>query len=345
MDVNDGVRVKDAENCLLCDKTGTVLYQGLRDRLFSAPGIWNYLRCPDCSLVWLHPHPVLEDINKLYGDYYTHNAQGSSLPLASMRRKLEHAVLGTRFGYGKYLANSPREKIIGELVSLISPLRDIAGARTMWLEAGGGGHLLDIGCGNGEFLAFMRELGWEVVGVEPDPEAAQIAQSKFGLEVIYSDLREVGLPKEFFTAITMSHVIEHMVDPMEVLYTCHQLLKPNGRLIVVTPNVESLGHQVFGAAWRGLEPPRHLFLFSKSTLSDCLSYAGFEIQTIRATAARGFGIWLRSRLIKENRIQANKVRSPYSYILKDLAFWISELLLAGIKPQIGEEIVAIGVKR
>ncbi len=159
------------------------------------------------------------------------------------------------------------------------------------------------------------------------------------------DVESLDFKDETFDCITARYVLWTLPHPEKAVLEWSRVLKPDGKLIVVTPNVESLGHQVFGAAWRGLEPPRHLFLFAKSTLSNCLSYAGFEIQTIRATAARGFGIWLRSCLIKEDKIQTNRVRPPYSYILKDIAFWISELLLASIKPQVGEEIVAIGVKR
>lgn len=71
--INEGIRVNEAPLCLLCSNEGLPLYQGLRDRLFSAPGTWALMRCPKCGLVWLNPRPVPQDIGKLYEYYYTHD--------------------------------------------------------------------------------------------------------------------------------------------------------------------------------------------------------------------------------------------------------------------------------
>ena len=76
--------------------------------------------------------------------------------------------------------------------------------------------------------------------------------------------------------ITLSHVIEHVHDPMKVLESCLKLLKPGGKIWIETPNIHSLGHDRFQKNWRGLETPRHLVLFNKVSLREAVLNAGFR---------------------------------------------------------------------
>ena len=138
-----------------------------------------------------------------------------------------------------------------------------------------GGTLLDVGCGNGDYLATMRDLGWQVSGLEPDPKAAELGLQK-GLQISIGTLETLQLPAEQFDVVTLSHVIEHLHDPIATLREIRRLLKPNGLIWIATPNLESFGHGRYGAAWRGLEIPRHLVLFSTQHLRRCLAEAGFE---------------------------------------------------------------------
>jgi 2-polyprenyl-3-methyl-5-hydroxy-6-metoxy-1,4-benzoquinol methylase len=136
------------------------------------------------------------------------------------------------------------------------------------------GRLLDIGCGNGAFLELAQSCGWQAVGLEPDALAVQQARSR-GLEVLHGSLDQLDGQLQGFDQITLSHVIEHLHDPAKVLKRCLELLKPGGRLWIETPNGLSIGHQTFRAAWRGLETPRHLILFTWDNLTQALQDLGF----------------------------------------------------------------------
>ena len=128
------------------------------------------------------------------------------------------------------------------------------------------GRLLEIGCGSGWQLARMQQAGWRTKGLDFDPGAVAAARGR-GLDVDVGDVRDLHLEAASFDAIVMAHVLEHVFDPVGLLAECRRLLKPGGRLVSITPNGRSLGHRVYKAAWRGLEPPRHIAVFTKGGLN------------------------------------------------------------------------------
>ncbi|MGI0134289.1 MAG: class I SAM-dependent methyltransferase, partial [Candidatus Micrarchaeaceae archaeon] len=135
----------------------------------------------------------------------------------------------------------------------------------MYLPERLGGRLLDVGCGSGDTIDEMQRRGWNCEGIDFDPETARIAQER-GFSVYVGELHAQRYPGDTFDAIVMSHVIEHVPDPLGLFEECRRILKPGGRLIVLTPNGSSWGHQVFGANWLYLDPPRHLHIFTFSSI-------------------------------------------------------------------------------
>jgi SAM-dependent methyltransferase len=335
--INDGVQAQDVL-CLLCDNKGKALYQDLRDRLFAAPGIWALLRCPKCGLVWLNPQPIPEDIGKLYSEYYTH---GTAPETPAWQNAVVFGILNAAYGYKNVRVNKP----LGWLASCLGPLRDIAGGAVMWLNGSRPGKLLDVGCGNGRFLATMRKLGWEVAGVEPDKQAAKVARERFGLDVHEGVLEEIAFPDDTFDAITMGHVVEHLPDPVNTLRECQRILKKDGRLVVTVPNIESLGHRLYREAWIYLDPPRHLFLFSPLTLRACVERSGLQVLELRTTACSGRWIWAASLLIRRNGTLPGGSPKKQSLWLR-LAGQAFQALEHGLcwVTDAGEEVVMIATK-
>ncbi|MDP3313899.1 bifunctional 2-polyprenyl-6-hydroxyphenol methylase/3-demethylubiquinol 3-O-methyltransferase UbiG [Lutibacter sp.] len=130
-----------------------------------------------------------------------------------------------------------------------------------------GKNLLDVGCGTGEFLVVCKNKGWNVVGVEPNKNARELALSKLNTEnntEIINDLFEVENQK--FDVITLWHVLEHVPMLDEYIQKLKSLLKPNGRIVVAVPNFKSFDAYYYKQFWAAYDVPRHLWHFSKKAI-------------------------------------------------------------------------------
>lgn len=343
--INEGVRVQEARSCLLCNNAGTLLYANLRDNLFNAPGTWTLLRCSDCGLAWLDPRPITADISKLYDTYHTHSVAHSVPKFASLRKTIRNAILARVFGYSG-LANTPLKSNLGKMLSFIGPIKENVELGVMTLHGQKRGKLLDVGCGNGQFLSKMRGLGWEVFGVEPDSRAVKAGQEKFRLNIYEGTLQEASFPNDCFDAITMSHVLEHASDPIDLLKECQRVLKRQGRFVVITPNIESLAHVVFQESCRHLEPPRHLFLFSHKSLKACIERAGLSVVSLRTTTRWGARMWRASRSIQKHGMltRGSLENLTWPEHLQSLIFHIMEQIASLRRKTIGEELVLVATK-
>jgi SAM-dependent methyltransferase len=142
-----------------------------------------------------------------------------------------------------------------------------------------GGKLLDVGCATGFFLDVARKRGWEVCGVEFSRWAVDFARRVFGLNVICSDIKQVDLPPSSFDAVTLIDTAEHLASPSDTLKHLHKLLKENGVLYILTPDIGSLAAKICGGRWWGM-CESHLNYFSRDTLCALLSKSGFEILAV-----------------------------------------------------------------
>jgi 2-polyprenyl-3-methyl-5-hydroxy-6-metoxy-1,4-benzoquinol methylase len=138
----------------------------------------------------------------------------------------------------------------------------------------------------------------------------------------------------------MNHVIEHVHDPVALMAECARILKPGGSLVIVTPNIESYGHRVFGAFWRGLEPPRHLHIFSLSALTRCAERAGFRSSKSWTTPVNAASFYLSSRALKESKPSKTGLSGQSIASLFDATwFKLAETVLGQLRSTVGEELV------
>jgi SAM-dependent methyltransferase len=219
-------------------------------------------------------------------------------------------------------------------------MSEVAKMGTMLLDGQNKGKLLEVGCGSGRFLSRMRKAGWEVQGVELDPVAAELAREQFALPVFAGTLPEANFPEGSFDAVVLSHVIEHVYDPVGLLKECRRVLKPGGRLTIVTPNVRSRGHQAFREHWSELDPPRHLNLFSIDTMRACGEHAGLQIEVLRTSERRAWWVWEASRALKRKGTFSNRDLT-WLVSLRGLASQVREGLARRVRAEAGEELLLL----
>jgi SAM-dependent methyltransferase len=208
------------------------------------------MQCRECGLVYLKLRPALSELSRVYPPNY-------------------HAFDFSSERYG--LAHRVRRRL--EARRLLS----LAGA----LPAGS--RILDVGCGDGFHLGLLREFGspeWSLEGVDASEWAVQAGQSR-GLIIHRGTVQDVGLTPSSYDLALLIATIEHVDDPPGVLRAVHALLRPGGRVLVVTDNTASPSFPLFaGRHWGGYHFPRHWNLFDARNLRLLAGRTGFEVERI-----------------------------------------------------------------
>jgi 2-polyprenyl-3-methyl-5-hydroxy-6-metoxy-1,4-benzoquinol methylase len=220
------------------------------------------VRCENCGLTYTNPRPTPATIARFYpADYRPHRRPGKMQQSRPPRP------------YWSRLFGRPCNERRGGLP---------------WH---GQGRLLDFGCGGGAFLKRMADRGWKVTGLDASVGAAKSVQEDLGLTVLTGSQPHPELMPCSFDVVTMWQSLEHVHRPLAVLREAYQLLVPGGKVIVATPNIESLPFYWFGPSWFGLDLPRHLTHFTRKSLRDMLETAGFRVEMVRLLRHSD---WLRS---------------------------------------------------
>ena len=206
---------------------------------------------------------------------------------------------------------------------------------------GRGAKLLDIGCGNGEFVRFASSLGWDAQGLEPDPKAVAVAR-KSGEAVAQGGFPRTGLPDRQFDAVTLNHVIEHVHDPVGALREVRRILKPGGAIWIATPNLDGAGFHLFREHWLSLDPPRHLMIFNASSLAMACERGGFANAALRKPPPGSAAVFLPSLKLLRDQDPTRWKGEALPWALRWRARWADlEAALAAGK---GEELIFTATK-
>lgn len=340
----DYIRTERLQECPLCGgEERKVLYSGLEDRLFGAPGEWTLRECGLCGVVLLDPRPTEEDVGKAYATYYTHRT--TAVPnsfLRHARRYVRGGYLANKFGYVEGVTRPQR--LAGLLAYFHPGQRELMNVSVMYLPARHGGRLLEVGFGNGETLAELRRLGWEVEGVDFDAQAVEAAHRDRGLNVRVGTLEDQTYPPDYFDAVVMKHVIEHVHHPVSLFKECSRILKPGGVLIIVTPNVNAFIHRLYKGNWFDLDPPRHLVLFSKDTIAGLADKVGLKSVKLKTTARRAEQVLAASSEIRATGTFSWQAKLSISEKIIGYIYQCLMSIILRLLPDIGDELVLIAVK-
>lgn len=311
--------------CPICGADAEPLFTNLQDFInnISYDGVLCGCINNECQHLFISPMPDKQTIISFYKSYYTHKEESNN---------------GYKFPYILSLSLRALDKII-HLLGIAAERNNL---QKMFLEPPLEDHnqFLEIGCGSGSKLVTLRALGWNVTGQEIDEGAKAIHEKKL-LNVYYNDLQDIGFESDSFDAIGMNHVIEHIANPNEIFRECFRILKPRGKLIIITPNRNALGGIMFQKYWHGYDFPRHLNIFSKNSLMSCALHEGFEVMksiTSACNAEVTTSLSIESFLYKSHNTRLNKfyLVTFLSKILQTVFFLYHKLFKKS-----GEELIII----
>lgn len=209
--------------------------------------------CPRCGFFFVTPRPSPDELERFYSREYF-DAATTSCGFTDHQRKF-HARLGEGWLVGRQLR---REKPSGRV--------------------------LDVGCATGEFLRGIQEgSGWEAFGTDLSSYAVEVAHRSPGLNITCGELADIAFPAEYFDAVFVRNVLEHVLEPEALIEELRRILRPGGLLRLVVPN----GHteiRPFDAANRRNELAEdvqaHLNFFTPACFVAWLRQCGFEVSKI-----------------------------------------------------------------
>jgi len=335
------------QNCPFCGQEGVYITPLLKDLILGVAGSWRYRQCPHCNLAWLSPRPTRETYHLAYQNYYTHSITTTERSFSTKTRQFKK-MLACSIARHPDIRNYNRIlRCVARILGFFPPLRELARSSCLWLDINKKGKLLDVGCGNGLFPAYMKEFGWTVCGIDPDSRAANFARNHFGIEVTVGNLRKGVFPENSFDAVTINHVIEHVHDPVETIKEAWRVLKKDGCLVITTLNMGSISRKFFSDTWRGFEVPRHLWLFTAETLAMCATRAGLSDYKLTTTARSAAGMFLDNFEIKKGSCLSGTYLQRVNWLARigSFAYYICEYVLNLVVRNIGDELVFTAVKR
>lgn len=232
------------QKCPVCASEETTKFLETKDYFLTGKAfeIWE---CQTCKIRFTTPQPEEKELPKYYqsNEYFSHQTEKKN-PVSFLYAQL-------------------RQKNIRKKYNLIN----------QYVKRG---KILDIGCGTGELLNFFKKQQWDTKGIEPSEKARTFGRKNYHLQ-IETETKLDQWPEKEFDIISMWHVLEHVPDINKRIDQTKRLLKDNGKIIIALPNPNSWDSKHYHKYWAALDVPRHLYHFTKESLSNLLKNKELKI--------------------------------------------------------------------
>jgi 2-polyprenyl-3-methyl-5-hydroxy-6-metoxy-1,4-benzoquinol methylase len=309
--------------CPVCQTSSKVLYKALEDHIYRVDYRADLYICRNdsCRHVFVAPEPSQEQIGGFYKNYSTHSI-----------REPNQTVIAKVYDF---LCN-----VSGFIDQYARQKKDLAFAG---LENRAPGDILDVGCGSGAVLHRLTLRGWRNChGIDFDENAVSVARSRGLTNVKVASLESLNNGDTRYNYILLNHVIEHLPNPEHDLRLASSLLNENGKIIIRTPNNQSLLAKFLKSKWRGWEPPRHLHVFSNASLEILANKVGLKVSESYTSNGMLQGTFFES--MKILALKKGSFASRVIAVSARMAFPVAVLFLSLIHKvdnRTGEELVVV----
>lgn len=210
---------------------------------------FDIVECEACSIRTTTPFPDKKIIGNYYSsdDYISHDDKVSG-------------IFDSIYGLVRTYQLNKKKKLIGKYFNKSN------------------GKILDIGCGAGDFLQYMKENHWNINGVDTSNKARKIANNKLNIKVMGP--KDWINNKEKYDVITCWHSLEHVHEPWVYLDKIKKSLTLDGFLIVALPNYQSTDAKIYKEFWAAYDTPRHLYHFTIKSMNKTIKPHGLNIESI-----------------------------------------------------------------
>jgi SAM-dependent methyltransferase len=287
--------------CPCCTSEGFALFTQ-QDLFCGLPGEFGQRYCAGCGVYFLSPRVPESEIGHYYPEVYAPFQKRSYSKLAGKVA----SVLGL---------DTRRQRIVKRFI------RD--------------GRILDVGCGNGEFLEGLRGGPWVRYAMDTKWHGRYAPPDGFH----EGQFDHEPPPFTELDAITLWHVFEHLYHPQRALDNAAILLRPGGFLFLAMPDIKCVERLLFRKYWIGWDPPRHTATYSASAIESMLRRAGLRMLAVVPDACTGeflslnVEFFLRSRGIRKDIHRSLLLRA----LLSPLVFASIRLGLAPAKVYVAQK--------
>lgn len=292
--------------CPLCGSTHAMrfpIWYEFRQKQFQAR------TCAECSFIYLDPRPSQEELAVLYSDeYFLHDGTDCGAHSAT---DYETAAVTGSTKFPEILGHIRRFKPSGDF--------------------------FEIGCGMGYFLDYVRKQGYTTSGLEYADLGVKACRKKFGLDVEQGSFEDYPESQDRFDVIFMGDVLEHLVQPLEMLRKAWRMARPGGIIALEVPSMFNTlvgrlavaGYSLLRTQKKMPMPPYHVNEFVPSTLRSALARSGFVRSAIIQRIKPPGAITLRGS--KAERMLKKGLHYPNYLITKTLGLMGDRLLAIGVK--------------
>ena len=295
---------------LPCESCGAIGYKNVLDnqihdyQLNGKAATWHYSlrQCTNCGMGFISPKPSFEILQTFYSSNYGSYTAATNLEKEATSLKYKLA----KFRYASTFGSSINNRAATALGMMSEWLTGKVVSYTLGipLNLPNDANILELGYGSGSWLLIMKQLGFtNLQGYDIDANI----ENKKKLETAKIKLHsgcflDLAPPDNCFDLIRLEHVLEHLLEPDNILKELHRILKPGGYLVMSFPSINAISFSLCPKHSALRESPRHLYLHTTMSARNIIARAGFKIINIRIYAVVRQLESVINNIFKENRI-------------------------------------------